>query len=168
MNLVYVSYARTPESGKLVDKLEKAFLSQGVELQRDVSSMSYGDSISAFMKQMGQGEAIVVVLSDDYLRSEYCLFELLEASRHSEFAERVFPLVMTGTPIIDAADSLRYYGHWEAKEQELIAKRNELPRQDHLENINRTIDLYHDIRSAFDWVKGVLTDKNVLTQALLE
>ena len=78
---VFVSYAWTEESHKLVDRLQEALDQQGVRLLRDREEMRYKDSIREFMRRIGQGKCVVVVISEKYLKSENCMFEMLEIAQ---------------------------------------------------------------------------------------
>jgi internalin A len=87
----YVSYAwgddRTPEGRarkEIVDQLCDAAEAEGHHILRDKDVLSLGDSISAFMRQIGAGDRIFVILSDKYLRSPFCMFELSEIWRTSK------------------------------------------------------------------------------------
>ncbi|MEO5998942.1 MAG: hypothetical protein ABIN89_19385 [Chitinophagaceae bacterium] len=46
------------------------------------------------MKRIGTGKAVVVVIGDRYLKSPYCMFELLEIYRNRDFIDRIFPIVL--------------------------------------------------------------------------
>ena len=61
--------------------------------------MTFGDSIAKFMKDIGQGDRIFVFLSDKYLKSPFCMFELFEIWRTCRLNEveltkrvRLYPL----------------------------------------------------------------------------
>jgi internalin A len=90
MSECYVSYAwgddRTPEGRareEIVDRLCHAAIGQGHSILRDKDVLSSGDSISAFMRRIGSGDRIFVIMSDKYLRSPHCMFELSEIWRTS-------------------------------------------------------------------------------------
>jgi magnesium transporter len=97
----YVSYAwndvRSPEGRtreNVVDKICATAEARGVKILRDKSELGLGESISNFMRRIGVGDRIFVILSDNYLRSSYCMFELSEIWRTSKqegntFLERV-------------------------------------------------------------------------------
>jgi len=97
----YVSYAwgddLTPDGRareEIVDNLCEAAAAQGHRILRDKDALSVGDSISVFMRRIGTGGRIFVILSDKYLRSPHCMFELSEVWRTSRqegeaFLERV-------------------------------------------------------------------------------
>jgi internalin A len=43
---------------------------------RDKNALHPGDPISTFIKTLGQARLVIVVLSEKYLRSPYCMTEL--------------------------------------------------------------------------------------------
>jgi hypothetical protein len=103
---IYVSYAwgddLTPEGRErevLVDRLCEAARERGLTILRDRTALRTGDSIDAFMRRIGEGDRIFVFLSEKYLRSPFCMFELSEIWRNSRqegqsFLDRVklYPL----------------------------------------------------------------------------
>ncbi len=84
--LMYVSYAwadkTDPARAEVVDKLCAAAKSKGIAIQRDIETLKVGDSIRAYMKNIGEGDRIFIALSDKYWRSAYCMFELYEIWRN--------------------------------------------------------------------------------------
>jgi internalin A len=123
----YVSYAwgedRTPEGREreqVVDDLCIAAEGRGLHIQRDKEVLSFGDSISAFMRRIGAGDRIFVILSDKYLRSPHCMFELSEIWRTSRqqgdaFIERVCIYALPDAKIWDPLDWADWAIYW--KEQ---------------------------------------------------
>jgi len=93
----YVSYAwgdnSTPEGcerEEIVAKLCDTAASRGRKILRDKDVLGVGDSISAFMQRIGAGARIFVILSEKYLRSSYCMFELSEVWRTSRQEGKAF------------------------------------------------------------------------------
>ena len=72
---VLASYAWNPESCAIVDKLQQSLEEQGIRLLRDRKEVRYKDTIRDFMRRIGKGKAVVVVISEKYLKSENCMFE---------------------------------------------------------------------------------------------
>ncbi|HCZ15132.1 MAG TPA: hypothetical protein DHV85_11150 [Candidatus Accumulibacter sp.] len=87
---VYVSYAwKEEEQNRLVDKLENACAARGIELRCDKTSIGYGDSIRQFMDEIGAGRHVVLVLSEAYFKSDYCMYELRQIYENKAFRQRV-------------------------------------------------------------------------------
>ena len=66
------------EREAFVDQLCASREKKGIKIIRDKTAMRYGDRISKFMSRIARGDRIFVVLSDKYLKSAYCMHELLD------------------------------------------------------------------------------------------
>jgi pimeloyl-ACP methyl ester carboxylesterase len=94
---------------------------QGVEILRDIERLKHGDSISGFMREIGSSGFLCVFLSEAYLRSPNCMYELLIAWQRSrdnpeEFRSRVKVWVMeSAEPIRDLEPRLSYSAFWRAE-----------------------------------------------------
>ena len=76
------------------------------------------------MQQIGGGDRVFIFLSDKYLHSPYCMFELFEMWRNSrqdsaEFLSRVRFFTVDGTKIGKPADWLGYAKFWKLERDEL-------------------------------------------------
>ena len=89
---VFVSYSWGPESDAIVDDIEKALAEHDIRLLRDRNEIKYRDGIREFMRNLGHGRAVVVVLSRAYLESKSCMFEVTEIAENGDLRGRVFPL----------------------------------------------------------------------------
>jgi hypothetical protein len=124
----YVSYAwadhADPNREKDVDRLCDEAERQGVKIFRDKKALSTGGIISDFMRQIGEGDRVFIFLSDKYLRSPYCMFELFELWRNSrqnkeEFLRRVRFFTIDGTKIQKPSEWLEYAKFWKRERDEL-------------------------------------------------
>jgi internalin A len=86
----FVSYAwrdDTSPAGLMreqqVDQACEAACGRGITILRDKDVLHPGDSIERFMRDIGAGDRIFVFLSDKYLKSPFCMFELHEVWRQS-------------------------------------------------------------------------------------
>ncbi|HKR13915.1 MAG TPA: COR domain-containing protein [Pyrinomonadaceae bacterium] len=159
---VFVSYAWTAESRKIVDQLQQALEGSGIRLLRDTEEVRYKDSIRDFMKRIGQGKAVVVVISEKYLKSENCMFEMVEIVKAQSLRERVFPIVLADANIYKAPARVKYVSYWESQIRELEEALKEV-QADYLTNLHEDRDLYSEIRRLFDGITGSLRDMNALT-----
>jgi internalin A len=83
-----------------------------------------GELISGFMKRIGLADHVIVVLSDKYLRSPYCMTELHSIYQRSvgekeDFLRRVIPLVLDDARFGTWRDRLVYTKHWRAEFEEM-------------------------------------------------
>jgi hypothetical protein len=159
---VFVSYAWTPESNAIVDRVQQALAQKDIRLLRDREEVRYKDSIRDFMRRIGQGKAVIVVISEKYLKSENCMFELVEIAKAQSLRERVFPIVLPDANIYKAVGRVEYVRHWEDEIQKLDAALKRV-RGDNLTNLQEDLNIYAEIRQLFDRISNTLRDMNALT-----
>jgi internalin A len=102
-----------------VDQLQQALGERDIRLIRDREEVRYKDSIGDFMRRIGQGKCIVVVVSERYLKSENCMYEMVEIAKAQAFRGRIFPIVLADANIYKATGRVRYVRHWEEEIREL-------------------------------------------------
>ena len=92
---VFISYAWGGESEEIVDQIDGTLQQRGLKIIRDKRDLGYKGSISAFMERIGGGNCVIAVISDKYLRSPNCMFELVEIAAGKGFHDRIFPIVLS-------------------------------------------------------------------------
>ena len=89
-------------------------------IQRDRDVMQYGDRIPTFMDRIARGAVdgrVFIVLSDKYLRSLYCMYELHEVWRYcmqdaAKFIQRTRVFVHPSASIATEVERSQYVIHW--------------------------------------------------------
>lgn len=159
---VFVSYSWEEQSTELIDQLQKALDGSGIKVHRDRDELKYKESIWEFMRRMGDGKCVIVVISKDYLQSTSCMFELLEIAGRGDVRDRVFPVVLDDAGIYDAAGRLDYVKYWESRAAELDSKMKTVGSAN-LSGIREDIDLFTKIRGTIAEIVNVLGDMNAFT-----
>lgn len=163
---VFVSYAWGGESERTVDELDQAFVKRGIRIVRDKKDLQYKGSIETFEQRIGQGKCIVLVISDKYLRSEHCMYELVQVDENRNLRERIFPIVLGDARIYKALDRLSYIKYWDEQIEQLNRAIKEIGIMTNLASITADLDRYARIRSNIDHLTDLLSDMNVLTPEL--
>ena len=121
---IYVSYARKDEpSRNLIDKLRQAAESSGRKLFRqssdggleevtanirlDEECLHYGESILGFMDEVATARHLILIISDAYLRSPYCMYECVSAFNAIE--NRYWPAVVFIANELDEEEAILYF-----------------------------------------------------------
>jgi internalin A len=159
---VFISYAWGGEREEVVNQIDQALQQRGIKIIRDKRDLRYKGSIKAFMERIGQGNCVIVVISDKYLRSPNCMFELVEIAENKQFHDRIFPIVLAGANIYDPVKRIEYVKHWEVKRAELAEAMKSLDPAN-LQGIREDMDLYDRIRDKVSGLTSILKDKNTLT-----
>ena len=174
---VYFSYAwgDAAELGEsreeIVNNLHDSLINDGFEVRRDKMSIEYGGLISKFMDELGKANQIVVFVSDAYLRSVYCMWEMCEVFRNSrglkeEFVQRILP-VRIGNLGLDKASTLRmYFQYWDDFYKEHEALIRDFPQQVRQPQFD-AFQKSKIIKDSFGEVVGHFQDMNGKTNLIL-
>jgi hypothetical protein len=146
----------------IVDQVQQALEQEGIRVVRDREEVRYRDSIRDFMRRIGQGKCVIVVISDKYLKSENCMFEMVEIAKEPGLRERIFPIVLSDANIYKATGRVKYVRYWEDQIQELDEALKTI-RGDNLIKLQEDLNIYSEIRRLFDGIANTLRDMNALT-----
>ena len=169
---IFFSYAwgDASDSGsnreKIVNDLYESLKADGFNVIRDKNDLRYKGLISELTSRIGRGKFIVVAISDKYLKSTYCMSELLEIYRRSnsdiaEMLKKIFPIVLDDAKLYTPEDRVDYLSYWEDKKDELNKELKEIE----LENVGTFADdlhLYDEITSVIPILSRLLRDMNTL------
>ncbi len=164
---VFISYAWGGESETVANEVELILRKQGIDLVRDKTDLGFKGLIREFMEKIGQGNFVVLIISDKYLKSKNCMFELMEVERKGEFFDRIFPIVLPDANIYDSLGILGYLKYWDQKIKALNASAKELDNLADTRKVQEDINLYTDIRGAIDDLAGKLSNMNTLTVEIM-
>jgi internalin A len=128
----FVSYAwgdTTPEGltcEAVVDRLCASAERRGIVILRDKNLLGLGKRISAFMQRLGEGDRVFIVLSDKYLKSSFCMYELSEVWRNcrqddEEFLSRVRVYTLPTAKIWSPLERAQCAVHWKQESGKLEA-----------------------------------------------
>ena len=162
-NAVFISYAWGGESEKIANQIDQALQARGIRIVRDKRDLGYKGMIRSFMERIGQGNAVVAVISDKYLRSKNCMYELVEIADNKEFLDRIFPIVLPDALIYDAGDRLDYVEYWQEQKNKLNKRYKKLQDFSNLQGIHEELDDYDRFRSRISELTSILKDMNTLT-----
>jgi TIR domain-containing protein len=159
---IFISYAWGGEREEIVNQIDQALQKRGIKITRDKRDLGYKGSIKEFMERIGQGNCVIVVVSDKYLRSPNCMFELVEIADNKQFHDRIFPIVLADADIYDPVKRLGYVKYWEDKRTELAEAIKKVDPAN-LQGIRDDMDLYDRIRDKVSGLTSILKDMNTLT-----
>jgi internalin A len=159
---VFISYAWGGEREEIVNRIDKALQGRGIKITRDKRDLGYRGSIKEFMERIGQGNCVILVVSDKYIRSPNCMFELVEIADNKQFHDRIFPVVLADADIYDPVRRLGYVKYWEEKRNELASAMKTVDPAN-LQGIRDDMDLYDRIRDKVSGLVSILKDMNTLT-----
>ncbi|HXV42685.1 MAG TPA: TIR domain-containing protein [Anaerolineae bacterium] len=166
-NEVFISYAWGGESERIVNQIDQTLQQKGIKLIRDKRDLGFKGSIKQFMERIGRGNCVIVVISDKYLCSSNCMFELIEIAENQQFYNRIFPIVLQDANIYKAVNRIKYIKYWEDQ----LAELNEAIKTinaANLQGITDEMNLFDKIRDNIARLTDILKDMNTLTPDMHE
>lgn len=89
-----------------------------ITVKRDIRDIGAWKSIREFMKSIRQQDYAIFIVSDYYLKSKNCMFEVLEMMKEQEYKERIFPAVVE-QGIYDPIVRANYIKYWDQEYKNL-------------------------------------------------
>lgn len=111
---VFVSYNQNSGSD-FADALEKKLEGKALVI-RDKKNIPVWGSISAFMKSIRDQDFAVAVVTDEYLKSQACMYEITTMIREKDWGNRIIPAVLESSIY---GRKLEYVQYWNAKKIEI-------------------------------------------------
>ncbi|OQZ00167.1 MAG: hypothetical protein B6D35_07615 [Candidatus Brocadia sp. UTAMX2] len=159
---IFISYSWGGESEQTVDKICDTFFQKGYRIIRDKEELGYKGNIKEFMQKIGKGKCVVVVISDKYLKSENCMYEMLEIKNKGDVYKRIYPMVLKDAKIYDEIDRIDYLKYWDDKVDALKKKIETIRDPVGKVGVYEKINQYADIRRIIDKITTMLRDMNTL------
>lgn len=148
---IFLSYSWS--NSKVADTISNKFLSlkqKNVEVLRDKERLTFMQDIKKFMQSIRESDYVIILISDEYLKSMNCMFEITELIKDTDFTKKILVLVDKKVDIINTSGINKYLLFWQDK-------CNSLHREvEKLDLTNQAITI-SDLRKAED-IKNKLTD----------
>jgi internalin A len=113
-----VSYAWNDASKTIVDRLcAEATKKHGVDILRDTTGLGLGESIAKFMRSLAASDRVFVILSEKYLSSSYCMYELWQVwlncrADDEEFRQRIRVYRLPDAAMMKVLERGRWGKYW--------------------------------------------------------
>jgi len=120
---IFFSYAWDQDEN-FVMQLYNSLKKDGFNVIKDKENMGYKGVISKFMNEIGNADYVIVAISDKYLKSKFCMYELYELYKNSgmnadKFSKKLFPIRIDESLNLSDPDVVnRYTQYWKEEEQE--------------------------------------------------
>jgi hypothetical protein len=145
---IYLSYKHGSDSEIIAEKVVKKGIEDGYNIIYDKANLEYRGKTWEFMKRIGLGKYVIVIMSDAYMKSEYCMFEFMEIMKKGEnFEEKVFPVVIEDADIYKVSDWSKYEEYWEGEIEKLKVDLHKLDSERLYVSIE-SIKRYEDVRDS--------------------
>lgn len=99
----------------LANEVDNALYIKGIRVTRDIRDVQCSQSFKEFMRSIGNHDIVLMLISDQYLKSQACMFEVIETMKESNYKERIITIV--DDDVCFDLDGITYLKYWEEKRQ---------------------------------------------------
>lgn len=131
---------------------------QNIELHRDTIDIGTWNSIKEYMQSIKDMDYTILLISDTYLKSANCMYEVLEVMRDRNYKDKIFPAVID-SGIYKPITRAKYVKHWQDEFNELDNTLNEIKVQN-LGKLNEDLKRCQDISSNIADFLDLVSDMN--------
>lgn len=130
----------------------------GITVKRDIHDIGSWKSIRKFMEGIRKQDYAVLVVSDLYLKSKNCMFEVMEIMKEQQYRDRVFPAVVEHG-IYDPMVRAEYIKYWQQECDNLEASIREL-EPEYITELAAELKQYKSIASSIGEFLNMVADIN--------
>lgn len=135
---VFISY--NWDNDNVASEVETALSGKAV-VRRDKKDIKNWGSLSDFMKSIRKQDFAVLVISEPYLKSDACLFEVMQLMKDEDWNEKAMYVVLDDAHIYKPLGRAKYIAYWKDQCDELEKTIASLPA-------SATSELNLDLRKA--------------------
>lgn len=114
-NEIFISYSWANKD--IADKIYSDLTLIGLSVLKDNHHLNYTDSISDFMLKIRDSRYAILIISDSYLKSVNCMFEVLQLLKDDKVVwDKILP-INVDAKYYNITDRLIYVKYWQEKEK---------------------------------------------------
>ena len=153
---IFLSYSHKDK--EIADRVDKFFISKNIRLTRDVRDIPAYSSLKKFMDTIRDHDYVIMLISDAYLKSTNCMYEVIQFIQEIKYIEKTFPIIIDKkADIFKKEKHIEYIRFWQSKYKLFRDKINNLENtgtaQSHVE-----LDKIDEIQSNIGKFLNKITD----------
>ncbi len=153
---VFISF--NSGSKDFVDCLEQRLSKEATILRYEDRVPAWG-SFVAFMDTVKEQDFAVLVISDAYLKSYACMYEVMQAMKNPDWKEKILIALMPDAKPYKDTERIEYIRYWNEQYEEICQKLKGLPSGSAV-SIGEKCDRYNQILNSIDEFLSFVADAN--------
>lgn len=139
---IFLSYCqKDSEIADLVESKLSGILQNEAVISRDIRDVKYRESFRKFMQTVDKHDYVIMLISDRYLKSRNCMYEMLEVVRNNDYNKKLFFIVLQErdkiyysneqvipieAKVYDTVSHTNYHMYWKKQGEELESQIKEI------------------------------------------
>jgi hypothetical protein len=108
---IFLSYCWADK--KIADKIDQDFSQLSLKVVRDIRDLEFKQNLKEFMQKITMTDYVIIILSENYLKSKNCMYEALELMTHNKIQEKILPIVKDGTKLDSTNFRIELINYWD-------------------------------------------------------
>lgn len=170
---IFISYSWNDT--KFVDELDNKLQAYGYKIERDIRDVEYAQNIKEFMKKIRETDYSIIVLSDNFLKSENCMREILEFIKDDNYKYRIIPVILeSAKDIFGDNKGIAYTIYWKEREEDFKEQLKQIDEEskagyiEDLKHISSVKDSIGEVIKLFRDMKMFHGNNNYLNNEILK
>ena len=127
-------------------------------IHKDKIDIGTWGSIKEYMQSISYMDFTILLISDNYLKSPNCMFEVLEVLRDRNFCDKIFPAVID-TNIYSPVSIANYVKYWQKQYEDLHSSLQDISLQN-IGKLGDSLKITQDIASNVAAFLAIVADMN--------
>jgi len=157
-NEVFISYCWKDQD--IVNKIDNYFKSRQLTLKRDKREIESWESIKEFMKKIRKSSYAILVVSDSYLKSVNCMYEVLEVMKDDNYRDRILTIVLEDASIYNHLERTKYIKYWNEEYDKLKNEISTIYDNESSLTLNQDLKKIGDIKRNIGEFMQIVADMN--------
>ncbi len=154
---IFLSYCWKDK--ELANNIDSFFENIGISLKRDVNSIDQWDSIRLFMDTIVKSDYAILIISESYLKSINCMYEITQLIKDPHYRNRIFPVVLDKS-IYTLNGRINYITYWEKEYDEIKEKSKKIKNIENTSDISKELLFIRNISSSISEFLSIISDMN--------
>jgi hypothetical protein len=116
---IYISH-KWGNSDQITEKVISVFKKNHIEYSIDTKDVSYGINIRKYENELANGDAVLAIVNDDYLKSPACMYELSKIFDNGEEETRLMVILDVTTKKFRETSTLLYYKDFWGRQYDVL------------------------------------------------
>lgn len=154
---IFLSYCWKDD--KLADEIESYFDKTNISVKRDKKNIEQWGSIRKYMDSIRTTDYVILIISEDYLKSMNCMYEVKQLMKDEKYRQRIFPLVLE-SKIYEIEGRIDYIVYWEKRYAEIKAEIEKIQNPESLSRVAGDLNSIREISYSISEFLDIIQDMN--------
>lgn len=141
---IFLSYSHKNKAE--ADHIDQVLQSANYIIIRDIREVSYKGDLPEYCIRIRECSAAICLISDAFLKSRWCMYEMLQLMKELKFKDKIYPIVLDDARIFSAFGRADYSQFWQDEYRKLKLKADSIDRSASSE-IDQELKLFDYIKN---------------------